>query len=199
MAQNRGNGRWSLKDLPQFHGKRDGLEHPSTHLMEFEDTLEAMGIQVRNFDANEDDIGDKIENLVNKFKASLKNKARRWYQTSILQDPRTPQQWEELKEKFKAQYNPVGSTQEQQIKAWKGLEWDPTVESLDDFTYRFIELAEGMGIGQEQRLYAFNCCLPGNLYLYTQGSQTIQEALTKLKRGMALGTGLGVNIGNPME
>ena len=29
MAQvNRGNGRWSLKDLPQFHGKRDGLEHP---------------------------------------------------------------------------------------------------------------------------------------------------------------------------
>ena len=56
-----------------------------------------------------------------------------------------------------------------------------------------------MGIGQEQRLYAFNCCLPGNLYLYTQGSQTIQEALTKLKRGMALGTGLGVNIGNPME
>ena len=67
------------------------------------------------------------------------------------------------------------------------------------FTYRFIELAEGMGIGQEQRLYAFNCCLPGNLYLYTQGSQTIQEALTKLKRGMALGTGLGINIGNPME
>ena len=56
-----------------------------------------------------------------------------------------------------------------------------------------------MGIGQEQRLYSFNCCLPGNLYLYTQGSETIQEALTKLKRGMALGTGLGVNIGNPME
>ena len=56
-----------------------------------------------------------------------------------------------------------------------------------------------MGIGQEQRLYSFNCCLPENLYLYTQGSQTIQEALTKLKRGMALGTGLGVSIGNPVE
>ena len=124
---------------------------------------------------------------------------QRWYQTSILQDPRTPQQWEELKAKFKAQYNPVGNTQEQQIKAWKGLEWDPTGESLDDFTYRFIELAKGMGIGQGPRLYSFNCCLPGNLYLYTQGSQTIQEASTKLKRGMALGTGLGVNISNLME
>ena len=62
MAQGRANGRWSLKDLPQFHGKRDGLEHPSTHLMEFEDTLEAMGIQVRNFDANDDDVGAKKEN-----------------------------------------------------------------------------------------------------------------------------------------
>ena len=30
--------------------------------MEFEDTLDAMGIQVRNFDANDDDKGDKIEN-----------------------------------------------------------------------------------------------------------------------------------------
>ena len=50
-----------------------------------------------------------------------------------------------------------------------------------------------------QAVYSFNCCLPGNLYLYTQGSQTIQKALTKLKRGMALGTGLGVNIVNHLE
>ena len=101
MAQ-RGNGRWPLKDLPQFHGKRYGIEHPSTHLMEFEDALEAMGIQVRDFNSEANDVGNLIESVVNKFKASLKNKARRWYQTSILQDPRTPQQWEELKQKFKA-------------------------------------------------------------------------------------------------
>ena len=50
------------------------------------------------------------------------------------------------------------------------------MESLDDFTHRFIEFAEGMGIGHKQRLYSFNSCLPGNLCLYTQGSQTIQEA-----------------------
>ena len=58
MNGQRGNGRWSLKDLPQFHGKRDGIEHPSTHLTEFEDALEAMGIQVRNF--NEEDIDIKF-------------------------------------------------------------------------------------------------------------------------------------------
>ena len=50
------------------------------------------------------------------------------------------------------------------------------------FTYRFIELAEGMGIGQEQRLYSFNCCLPGNLYLYTQGSQTNTRSLNKIEK-----------------
>ena len=60
MAQ-RGNGRWSLKDLPQFHGKRDGIEHPSTHLMEFEDALEAMGIQVRDFNPEANDVGNLIE------------------------------------------------------------------------------------------------------------------------------------------
>ena len=46
MNGQRNNSKWSLKDLSQFHGKRDGIEHPSTHLMEFGDTLEAMGIQV---------------------------------------------------------------------------------------------------------------------------------------------------------
>ena len=116
-----------------------------------------------------------------------------------MQDPRTPQQWEEFKAKFKVQYNPVGSTQEQQIKTWKGLEWDPTVESLDDFTYRFIELAEGMGIGQTEVIFFQFLFARKFIYLYTQGSQTIQEALTKLRKGMALGTGLGVNIGNPIE
>ena len=39
-----------FKRLTSISWKRDGLEHPSTHLMEFEDTLEAMGLQVRNFD-----------------------------------------------------------------------------------------------------------------------------------------------------
>ena len=71
MAQ-RGNGRWSLKDLPQFHGKRDGIEHPSTHLMEFEDALEVMDIQVRDFNAEQDSVRNLIESVVNKLKASLK-------------------------------------------------------------------------------------------------------------------------------
>ena len=47
---------------------------------------------------------------MNKCKASLKNKARRWYETCIGRDPNTVQGWEDLKTKFKAQYNPVGST-----------------------------------------------------------------------------------------
>ena len=60
MAQ-RGNGRWSLKDLPQFHGKRDSIEHPSTHLMEFEDALEALVKQVRDFNPKANDVGNLIE------------------------------------------------------------------------------------------------------------------------------------------
>ena len=59
------NGRWSLKDPPQLHGKRDGIGHPSTHIVEFEDTLEAMGVQVRNLDTAGRDIFTMIGNIVN--------------------------------------------------------------------------------------------------------------------------------------
>ena len=71
-----------------------------------------MGVQVRNLDAEGRDIGIIIGNIVNKFKASLKNKARRWYETSIRTNPTTVQEWEDLKTKFKAKYNPKGSTKE---------------------------------------------------------------------------------------
>ena len=65
------------------------------------------------------------------------------------------------------------------------------MESLDDFTYRFIELAQGMGLGEDQRSGSFHCCLPGNLHLYIQGCDTIVASLDKLKIGIALGVCLG--------
>ena len=74
--------------------------------MKFEDTLEAIGVYVRNPTAEDRDIHTVIENIVNKFKAYLKNKARRWYETSIGTNPTSVQEWEDLKRKFKAQYNP---------------------------------------------------------------------------------------------
>ena len=54
----------------------------SSHLMEFEDYLVASGVTV---DEDEDDHGQRPDyrDIINKFKASLKNNARVWYSMYI--------------------------------------------------------------------------------------------------------------------
>ena len=69
----------SLRDIPKFEGKG---EQPFSHLMEFEDYLVASGVTV-----NEDEVDPRARpdyrDIINKFKASLKNNARVWYSMYI--------------------------------------------------------------------------------------------------------------------
>ena len=75
MAQDDRQHYFSLRDLPKFEGLKGEL--PNIHLMEFEDYLAASGIQTQPIlgeDGN--DINPNYTDIVNKFKASLKNKDR---------------------------------------------------------------------------------------------------------------------------
>ena len=67
--QDERNHYWSLRDIPKFEGKG---EQPFSHLMEFEDYLVASGVTV---DEDEDDPRARPDyrDIINKFKASLKN------------------------------------------------------------------------------------------------------------------------------
>ena len=82
---------WSLRDIPKFEGKG---EQPFSHLMEFEDYLIASGVRV---EPDEDENGRRIDvdyrDIINKFKASLKNNARVWY--SMYIDGRIPDLYSE--------------------------------------------------------------------------------------------------------
>ena len=49
--------------------------------------------------------------------------------------------WKTIKSRFLTYFNPIGSTKEQQIKAWKELKWKPEEEKLTDFVFRFSQLA----------------------------------------------------------
>ena len=73
------NHYWSLRDIPKFEGKG---EQTFSHLMEFEDYLVASGVTV-----DEDEADPRIRpdyrDIINKFKASLKNNARVWYSMYI--------------------------------------------------------------------------------------------------------------------
>ena len=77
----------------------------------------------------EDDTGRRVEvdykDIINKFKASLKSNARIWYSIYIegrISDLYSKAGWKTIKSRFLTYFNPIGSTKEQQIKAWKEIE-----------------------------------------------------------------------------
>ena len=77
--QDERNHYWSLRDIPKFEGKG---EQPFSHLMEFEDYLVASGVTVEE-DEDDPRVQPDYRDIINKFKASLKNNARVWYSIYI--------------------------------------------------------------------------------------------------------------------
>ena len=179
---------WSLRDIPKFEGKG---EQPFSHLMEFEDYLIASGVRM---EPDEDENGRRVDvdyrDIINKFKASLKNNARVW--CSMYIDGRIPDLyseagWKAIKSRFLTYFNPIGSTKEQQIKDWKEFKWKPEEEKLTDFVFRFSQLAHELAYTDEQQIAHFVLCIPRGLYLYLEGAKTIPDAVENLRKGIALG------------
>ena len=175
-----------LRDIPKFEGKG---EQPYSHLMEFEDYLVASGVTLEE-DDDDPRAGADYRNIINKFKASLKNNARVWYSMYIekrIPDLHSAEGWKTVKSKFLTYFNPIGSTKEQQIKAWKELKWKPEEEKLTDFVFRFSQLAHELGYSDEQQVSHFVLCIPRGMYLYLEGARTIPDAVENLRKGIALG------------
>ena len=95
--------------------------------------------------------------------------------------------WKTIKSKFLTYFNPVGSTKEQEIKAWKEMIWKPEEEKLTDFVFRFSQLTYELGYSDEQQISHFVLCIPRGLYLYLKGAQTIPDVVENLRRGIAIG------------
>ena len=106
-------------------------------------------------------------------------------------EPKTKETYEKMVSSFITEHNPIGSTGEQQIMAWKNLKWDPAQEKLDDLVYKFRRIAKELCKDADENLDYFNCCVPSHLYLYLQGATTIKEAMENIKRACALG---GVSV-----
>ena len=179
---------WSLRDIPKFEGKG---EQPFSHLMEFEDYLIASGVRM---EPDEDESRRRVDvdykDIINKFKASFKNNARVWY--SMYIDGRITDLYSEagcktIKSRFLTYFNPIGSTKEQQIKAWKELKWKPEEEKLTDFVFRFSQLAHELAYTDEQQITHFVLCILRGLYLYLEGAKTVPDAVENLRKGIALG------------
>ena len=157
--------RYSIRDIPTFDGKGDFMPH--THLIEFEDFLMNTGSEMNNLpqhgEPQEVDRSHNeavIKDVISKFKASLKGKPRLWFEMQYPttdDEPKTVQAYKNMLSSFRTKHNPIGSTRQQQIMAWKTLKWDPAKEKLDDFVYKFRRVAKELGYNADDSLEVFNC------------------------------------------
>ena len=177
--------KWSLKDIPKFYGDRRQGESASTHLMEFNDFL-------RNIEVDLTDETEAVNTkLIGYFMQSLKGRARQWFDLTFSEvNRRTFDHWKAIQNAFAQEYNPVGSTREQQIKAWKEMKWDPATESLTDFVYKYKELGKYLGYPEDQMLQSFFCCIPNTMFVYVMNARSLTEAVNTLKKCLALGTSM---------
>ena len=158
--------------------------------MEFEDYLVASGVRVEPEEIRGNVVKPDYQDIINKFKVSLKSNARIWfrmYSEKRVSDLYSADGWKTVKEKFLTYFNPVGSTKEQQRKAWKEMVWKPEEEKLTDFVFRFSQLAYELGYSDKQQISHFVLCIPKGLYLYLKDAQTVPDAVENLRRGIALG------------
>ena len=142
---------YSIRDIPTFDGNGDSL--PQTHMLEFGDFLDNTGSEIRDL-PQEPQADDReyhmavIKDVVNKFKVSLKGKPRLWFgmQYPTSPDvPKTKEAYRKMIASFITEHNPMGSTREQQIMAWKNLNWNPAQERLDDFVYKLKRIGQELG------------------------------------------------------
>ena len=193
---------YSIRDIPTFDGKGDSLPH--THIMEFGDFLANTGSEIRYL-PQESQADDRehhmavVKDVVSKFKVSLKGKPRLWFEMQYptsADEPKTKEAYEKMIASFITEHNTIGSTREQQIMAWKTLNWNPVQERLDDFVYRLRRIGQELGKTADEQLHYFKCSVPQHLYLYHKDATMIKEAMENIKRACALG---GVPVVAPVD
>ena len=114
--------------LETFPNLREKREQPFSHLMEFEDYLIASGVRI---EPDEDENGRRIDvdyrDIINKFKASLKNNARVWYSMYIdgrITNLYSEAGWKTIKSKFLTYFNPIGKYQGTTNKSLERIEME---------------------------------------------------------------------------
>ena len=137
-------------------------------MMEFGDFLANTGSEIRYL-PQEPQADDReyhmavVKDVVNKFKVSLKGKPRLWFEMQYptsADEPKTKEAYEKMIASFITEHNTIGSTREQQIMAWKTLNWDPVQERLDDFVYRLRRIGQELGKTADEQLDYFKCSVP---------------------------------------
>ena len=179
--------RWSIQNINKFHGGKG--EDPDHHISEFEDVLRASG----NFPLNNGDWQNHGAQIFTLFQTTLRERARTWYDHTIGRDERdTREHYEALKNKFKDHFNTFGSTKMQRISVFKNLRWDPAVEGIEDFAYKYEKLGKSLEFDDNALFISFQSTIPVHIMMFVGDAQTFQDMVSKIKAIMSRGM-----TGNP--
>ena len=183
--------KWSVQSVSKFHG--DTGQNANSHMFEFNDFLKAARIEAIGEGA--EDTRDATQ-IINDFVTTLKGKARLWFDVNIPEAERTTvAHWKVIKNAFKDHFNPLGSTREQRVRAWKDMRWDPTTESIDDFSYKYKELGLSLGLNDDNIYDNFKACIPGQYFVFVYNAANMADAIANLKKCIAAGPMIGTNGG----
>ena len=183
--------KWSVQSVSKFHG--DTGQNANPHMFEFNDFLKAARIEAIGEGA--EDTRDATQ-IINDFVTTLKGKARLWFDVNIPEAERTTvAHWKVIKNAFKDHFNPLGSTREQRVCAWKDMRWDPTTESIDDFSYKYKELGLSLGLNDDNIYDNFKACIPGQYFVFVYNAANMADAIANLKKCIAAGPMIGTNGG----
>ena len=177
------------RDIPKFTGAPG--EMGATHLIKLNDMSTLFDIQ------EPQDAGDDAQEIIDLFKTSLNGPARNWYELNIADQIKghTLAEWEEIKKRFLKYYNPAGSTIEQQMSTLDTLKWQPLIETIDQFAYKFGLMFKS-DFGEAYTVAMFKKSLPNEYRERLMGVNTFTDVIQRVKEVQQF---LGQTIPPPVQ
>ena len=181
--------RWSIQNISKFYGNPN--QDPEYHVREFEDVLKASN-QWPDDVANVAD--QDASRIIVHFITTLSNRARAWVEQQIPMVERvTWEHYEALKTKFLEHFNLSGSTPAQRNRAFREMRWDPTTQSIEDYSYKFEKLGASLGFNQEALVCALKATLPSHMIWFLKDENTVQAISRAIKKLISEGMPLVQN------
>ena len=177
------------RDIPKFTGAPG--EMGATHLIKLNDMSKLFEIQ------EPVNPGDNAQEIIDLFKTSLNGPARNWYELNITETIKGNilADWEEIKKKFLQYYNPASSTIEQQMSTLDTLKWQPLLETIDQFAYKFGLMLKS-DFGEDYTVAMFKKSLPNEYRKTLMGVNAFTDVIQRVKEVQQF---LGQTIPPPVQ
>ena len=149
------------ENIPEFRGSKD--ESANAHLLKVQDWKDRMEFSDRE--------------IVEKFKQTLGDKAREWYN----EIEELPNSWEDLKKQFTLEFTKAGKPKRALKAEWTSYKYDPDKQDIRDFIREVKQTAQLLNLDDEAILETLKDSLPEQGYFSVNSIKDLPTLITTLK------------------